>query len=179
MIDLTTVNTSSLPFVLLEDHRNLPDTPCVYFAIDADDAIQYIGMSINPARRWNSHHRRAELAEMGGVKIAYLSVDTVGLLPEIEKALIEWFDPPLNGLQNLRNRAGGKAYYLSSRLQEILEEQNLTVYKAAQIVAVETGEELKTIHQRITRYLERPPKSLAEIEQIFDSLGYKITIEKQ
>jgi hypothetical protein len=43
-----------------------------------------------------SHHKYLTLAEMGEVKIAYLDCP-VEQLDEMELALIEWFDPPLNG----------------------------------------------------------------------------------
>ncbi len=33
---------------------------------------------------------------MGNIGIAWLEVSEPELLPEIEKALIEWFEPPLN-----------------------------------------------------------------------------------
>ncbi|MEA5578708.1 hypothetical protein [Anabaena sp. UHCC 0451] len=36
------------------------------------------------------------MESIGNIRIAYLFVDSPDLLPEIETALIEWFDPPLN-----------------------------------------------------------------------------------
>lgn len=79
---------------------HLPITPCIYFAIDCQGIIQYIGRSVNPCQRWTQHHRLSQLEVMEGVRIAYLSVDNPDLLPEIERALIEWFAPPLNGYRD-------------------------------------------------------------------------------
>ena len=67
---------------------------------------------------------------------------------------------------------------LSDRLQQILNEQNLTIYGASMIVGAETDDEIKTIHKRLTQYLKRPPESWTVIEQTLNALGYKITIEK-
>lgn len=46
----------------------------------------------------DTDHRRNQLSEMESVRIAYLFAD-VDLLPSIEKSLILWFKPPLNGAQ--------------------------------------------------------------------------------
>jgi len=80
----------------------LPTTPAIYFAIDATDTVQYIGRSVNPRQRWlQGHHKLVALVRMSGVRIAWLSVSSPELLPEIERALIDWFQPSLNRL-NIR-----------------------------------------------------------------------------
>jgi len=66
---------------------------------------------------------------------------------------------------------------LSEALQSILDEQNLTIYGASQIIGAETDEPLKTIHERLSQWLKRPPKSWQSIEIVLNALGYKITIE--
>jgi hypothetical protein len=95
MINLSSINPMMLPFVPLEDRSALPLDPCIYFAIDSQGTIQYIGRSVNPRQRWQYHHRHDDLVQMTGVRIAYLNLDA-DLLPVVEKALIEWFNPPLN-----------------------------------------------------------------------------------
>jgi len=97
MINPSELNLLVLPSVALSDWKQLPCTPCIYFAIDSFGAVQYIGRSVNPRSRWARHHRRNQLDAIGNVCIAYLSVDLPELLPEIEEALIAWFKPPLNG----------------------------------------------------------------------------------
>lgn len=96
MINPETINPSVLPSVPLDQRSLLPVKPCIYFAIDSQGAVQYIGKSINPKRRWRSHHSQRHLETLGGVKIAYLECPE-GLLTEVEAALINWFCPPLNG----------------------------------------------------------------------------------
>jgi DNA-binding Xre family transcriptional regulator len=96
MIKPSDIQIDDLPFVSLEDRSRLPETPCIYFAIDSQGVIQYIGRSVNPRSRWGSHHRYKQISAMGEARIAYLTIDAPELLAEIEEALIDRFDPPLN-----------------------------------------------------------------------------------
>lgn len=91
-------NIRTLPSVALEDRSELPNTPCIYFAIDSNNVVQYIGQTANANKRWksNGHHKYEKLSQLLSVRIAYLETD-IDLLNDIEKALIEYFDPPLNG----------------------------------------------------------------------------------
>jgi hypothetical protein len=93
MLNPATIDPLSLPSVPVADRKQLPTVPCVYFAIDSTDAIQYIGRSVNPRKRWQNHHRHAQVI---GCRIAYMQCDGA-LLDEVETALIEWFAPPMNG----------------------------------------------------------------------------------
>lgn len=95
IIDPLTINLLALPSVPLEQRASLPTNPCVYIAVDNEEKAQYIGRSNNPRKRWQAHHRGIELALLGGIRIAYLESDA-NLLPEIERALITHFCPPLN-----------------------------------------------------------------------------------
>lgn len=97
IIDPSTIDLLALPSVPLEQRAKLPTTPCVYLAIDHKEIVQYIGISNNPKKRWQAHHRGVDLALLGGIRIAYLECDA-NLLPEIERALITHFCPPLNQL---------------------------------------------------------------------------------
>jgi hypothetical protein len=45
-------NMLDLPAIAFEDRRNLPDTPAVYFVLDGDNAVLYVGQSISIAQRW-------------------------------------------------------------------------------------------------------------------------------
>lgn len=98
MINPIEVNPLTLPSVSLEERMKLPCIPCVYFAIDSQGQIQYIGRSTNPRRRFQAHNKGFELGKMLDVRIAYLETD-IDLLSEIEQALINWFQPPLNKLK--------------------------------------------------------------------------------
>lgn len=92
----STVNPLTLPSLPLECRKALPKCAGIYFAIDSEEVVQYIGRSNNIQYRWSQHHRKYQLEQIGGIKIAWIELSDETLLSEIEKALIEWFDPPLN-----------------------------------------------------------------------------------
>jgi hypothetical protein len=96
MINPEAIDLNSLPWLPLEARSAFPRQPAIYFAINRDGEVQYIGISQDPKRRWAQHHRYEDLQESKGVKIAYLFVEDVALLRPIESALIAWFRPPLN-----------------------------------------------------------------------------------
>jgi DNA-binding XRE family transcriptional regulator len=96
MIEPSTINPLALPAVPLEKKSQLPTTPCVYFAIDSQGIVQYIGMTEDLKQRWVSYHRYEYLKLCNQVKISYLQIDNIALLPEIEAALIRYFNPPIN-----------------------------------------------------------------------------------
>lgn len=97
-INPKTLDIKTLPWLPLEEKAAFPKKSAIYFAIDSQGTVQYIGRSANVRQRWGNHHKYDVLSEIGNVKIAYLFVDAVELLPKIEAALIEWFNPPLNFL---------------------------------------------------------------------------------
>lgn len=96
MIDPKSLKISNLPSVTLKDKKLLPESSGIYFAIDSQGTIQYIGRSIDINQRWKAHHRSQQLKDIGNIKIAYLLVSEESLLDVIESALIEWFQPKLN-----------------------------------------------------------------------------------
>lgn len=86
-------------------------------------------------QRWVAHHKYKELEMIGGIKIVYLFVDSPELLPQIESALIFYFDPPLNVL--------GKPTPISpdtkkmvSCVTELRKRLNLTQKQLAKLVGV-------------------------------------------
>ena len=96
MINPQSLDLASLPSVPLAEKDKLPASPGIYFAIDSFSTIQYIGLSVNVKHRWGQHHRYKQLLSLGGIKLAWLIVDNIALLSEIEKALIAHFKPVLN-----------------------------------------------------------------------------------
>jgi DNA-binding XRE family transcriptional regulator len=96
MINPEAINLSTLPSVPIENSSKLPRIPGIYLAFDSLGVIQYIGRSANMKRRWYNHHRKYQLESMKGVRLAWIEVSELTLLPSIEEALITWFSPPLN-----------------------------------------------------------------------------------
>jgi len=93
MINPESLDLSTLPSMPLSDRRQFPSVSCIYFAMSSGD-VQYIGRSVNLQQRWIQHHRRQYLD--ANSNIAWLEISNIGLLSQIETALIEWFKPPLN-----------------------------------------------------------------------------------
>lgn len=136
MISPESVNPLALPSVPLEQRSLLPTTSCIYFAIDSQEDIQYIGRSVNAQQRWMQHHRYAQLNLIGGVRIAYLQVDA-DLLTEVELALIEWFKPPLNrsrvssrpvirGMEATKHKVITGVSRVTWKLREVLARRRIT-----------------------------------------------------
>lgn len=96
MIDPQTLNLNSLPSVPLEKRNELPQIACIYLALDRNKVVQYVGKTTKLRSRWEAHHKGVDLAILGGIEIAYVEVSNKELLPAIEKALIKYFNPPLN-----------------------------------------------------------------------------------
>ncbi len=96
MIDPSTLKLKSLPWVPLDAVSCLPESAGIYFVVDLSKRVQYIGQSKNVRKRWRKHLHFKRLAKTKGVKIAYLLLQDVELLTEVESAMIRYFDPPLN-----------------------------------------------------------------------------------
>jgi len=122
VINPSELNLSALPSMPLENRLSLPQSSGIYFAIDSQNTIQYIGRAVNINQRWTQHHRYYQLSQMGSVRIAYLTADA-DLLPSIESALIQWFNPALNG-SDVKVGSNGKirvSLYLDPKIKIDLE----------------------------------------------------------
>jgi len=91
-----TINPLTLPSLSLINRSALPPCPAVYFVREGDRVL-YVGRSVNLQQRWITHHRYSQLKGLNNVRIAWLECSDPSLLPEIEAALIEYFQPSLNG----------------------------------------------------------------------------------
>lgn len=116
------LNLSTLPSLPLAERRHLPASPGIYFAIDSLGVVQYIGRSVNICQRWQNHHRCSVLDAIGNVNIAWIEVSKPSLLDEIEQALIEYFNPPLNGLRKEGIQSGGKTI---CKLKQLMEKRGM------------------------------------------------------
>lgn len=93
MVNPESLDLSALPSMPLSDRKQLPNVSCIYFAMSSG-VVQYIGRSVNLQRRWSHHHQTKRLEQEAN--IAWLEISNPALLPQIEAALIRWFEPPLN-----------------------------------------------------------------------------------
>jgi len=90
------ISVLDLPSMTMENRIALPNCPAVYFVLNSNNAILYIGQTISLVRRWMAHHRTKELVAVGSTRIAWLEVSDTALLKGIEQACIAHFDPMLN-----------------------------------------------------------------------------------
>lgn len=95
------IDPFKLPSVYLSDRKHLPSCPAIYFAIDAENRLLYVGQATNLAARWKNHHREHQLQEINKdslVRIAWQSW-TLEDLSEAERYFINNLHPLLNGTE--------------------------------------------------------------------------------
>lgn len=61
----------------------------------------------------------------------------------------------------------------------IAQHTELTIYAIAKKISEETGEELKTAHQRWSRWVKENPAFLDSLKLDLDILGYEIFVQKK
>jgi hypothetical protein len=96
VLDPTQIDICGLPWFPLEQFRALPRCPALYFVLAADNMVRYIGRTVSLQKRWERHHRLQDFASIVGTKIAWLFVTDAALLPALEAACIDYFNPPDN-----------------------------------------------------------------------------------
>lgn len=163
MLDPSEIDFKKLPSVSIEDRRQLPESSCIYFAIDSQDKIQYIGRTSNAKQRWQNHHRCEQLVQIGGVRIVYLVISEPSLLPAIELALIKYFSPFLNDLTVLdRTDAALEALKVKRAIPDGWKRSQLAVWVPNELV--EWYENATPIERG--RVLMAGMKAIAQVENL-------------
>ncbi len=67
---------------------------------------------------------------------------------------------------------------LPEKLNEILDEFELSVYEAATEVSEDLGEKWRTSYDRLSRYLKEAPPVWVTTVQMLEALGYEVRIVK-
>lgn len=101
----------SLSTISLNDKNLLPEYSGIYYIVDEDKVIWYIGRSINLWKRWNGeqpHHRYHQLMSISKLEKKplhiYYSETSKKQLYRLEKAQICKYQPRLNNTPVIRNR---------------------------------------------------------------------------
>jgi hypothetical protein len=130
MLDVSTLDLSTLPSVALEEQSQLPTTPCIYFCLHESGEVLYVGKSLCPRQRWASnHHRLRQMKEIGDVTIAWLIVNSVNSLQELEEELIARFTPRFNRVKSSAPRASKTGLkVLRNTLRQFIEKRAMTPY---------------------------------------------------
>lgn len=95
---LLTVKVNLFPSVAFEHRQDLPAIPAIYFVLDAQLAIVYIGEASNLQARWTGkNHHRAPQLRGGNYRIHWTHApdDTVAR-KSAEQQAIEYFQPLWN-----------------------------------------------------------------------------------
>ncbi|NEQ25212.1 MAG: GIY-YIG nuclease family protein, partial [Microcoleus sp. SIO2G3] len=90
-----------LPSVPLAQRNQLPTCSAIYFAIDANDRVLYVGKAKNLATRWQNHHRLHKLKEIDQqvpVRLAWQAWNEADL-SAAEKSFIINLQPLLNNTE--------------------------------------------------------------------------------
>lgn len=85
-----------LPSLALRERARLPNIPAIYFVLDSQQRVLYIGRSKALCVRWLCHGKLDVLSAHEDVHIAWLAGDAIEALPAIERLCIEYFQPPYN-----------------------------------------------------------------------------------
>ena len=79
------LNFCSLPFVSLAQKSQLPRCPAIYFVLNQNKKVLYVGKSINLLYRWRDHHRFNQLSEIN--KNNDISIYWLEVKPDKDKDL--------------------------------------------------------------------------------------------
>ena len=96
LVDPRNLDITSLPSLPFDQRHALPNIAAVYFVLDAEGVVLYIGRAKSLCFRWQAHHRLTQFSTLHGVRLAWLTFTDASLLPDIEKALIAYFQPFFN-----------------------------------------------------------------------------------
>jgi predicted GIY-YIG superfamily endonuclease len=91
---------TELPNLPLPQREQLPTCPAIYFALDSNDRVLYIGKAKNLLSRWQNHHRLEQLTYIhrrAPVRLCWLDLsDRIEQLDVEENYYIELYRPLLN-----------------------------------------------------------------------------------
>lgn len=125
MLDPESIDIYSLPWLPIELHLTFPNATAIYFAIDSEERLQYLGKTLSLKYRWRQHHKYQALVESDVKKVAFYFPNFYqstsikrSELARLEKGCIAWFKPPLN--DKCRNL--DKDYWQFPEAKELFEE---------------------------------------------------------
>lgn len=150
----------------LGNHLDLPDSPGIYFALDAAYRVWYVGISGSSLRtRHASHNKLSEFQENNVLYIAYLAWTDLADLEEWEAGYIQKFNPPLNSQHAPKelphvDLGYGEEHYIS-RYREIRMQINLL------------NEELEELKPNLVTMLEREGGKISDSNTGY--IGYLTT----
>lgn len=94
-MNVAEIDPLTLPSLPLGERSQLPNCPAIYFVLTGD-CVVYIGRTVNLKNRWTSHRVMSFVQKQDNARLAWLECNDASLLPEIETALLNHFQPSLN-----------------------------------------------------------------------------------
>jgi predicted GIY-YIG superfamily endonuclease len=91
----TVVQISYLPSVAFEYRQDLPAVPALYFVLNSQRDVMYIGQTNNLSTRWKGHQRAIQM-QAGGYRIHWYRIDDEQQRITTESQAIKYFRPPWN-----------------------------------------------------------------------------------
>jgi GIY-YIG catalytic domain len=91
---------------MMSEMHYLPTIAGIYFAIEEDEEVAYIGQSLNIRQRWRTHHVQGDLCDLTSlesarrVRLAWLAVEDAQERDRLERSFIRKFRPRLNQAHN-------------------------------------------------------------------------------
>jgi excisionase family DNA binding protein len=104
--DVRAIDPFSLPFVMMSEMPYLPACGGIYFAIEDDREVVYIGQSVNIRYRWRTHHTQSYLCDLSNLddarryRLAWLIIEDLEERTSAERAFVRRFRPRLNDTFN-------------------------------------------------------------------------------
>ena len=117
MIDVTAIHITELPYVTPDALPTLPAISALYFVLNANNDVLYVGQSRNLRQRWYMGHGRIQqFREAAFQRIHWLPLDIEDLV-FTESEAIAYFAPSIN------------VRYSNPRHPDILQQQLETIYE--------------------------------------------------
>lgn len=92
------ISLETLPWLSLDSLKHLPSIPALYFLVDAENCILYIGRSQSLRQRWQAHHVLHKVIDRAtSLRLLWYQVETPEILIALEKACLDRWKPVLNG----------------------------------------------------------------------------------
>lgn len=94
----TTIEISHLPSLAFEHRQDLPAIPAIYFVLNAQREVMYIGEASNLQARWagKTHHRALQM-QGGGYRIHWIHTSSDATTRKTyEQTAINYFGPLWN-----------------------------------------------------------------------------------
>jgi len=95
MIDLDSIDLSTLPSAKLPLRVHLPECSGIYFCLTEANKPVYVGKAENFRVRWKCHEQRESVMEHGAVKVALLEAPVLDIRT-LERWAIRVYRPHLN-----------------------------------------------------------------------------------